>query len=334
LDLHQFKYYEVSEYISKKIEDETYPVGTIIPSQREISKKLSVTRTSVRKAVELLEKKGMLECRPSIGTVVMRKYEKKELIGYLVTNLEDPFHLEMIRSMDGILSRNNAGLVVAEGYDSNRLIGMGITKIIKAGQIHEEDLPDSIDMVYIGKESSQIGCVYVDDMKGMSLVYDHLTELGHSQIIYISARIESVQQTDIRFENLRSLCLPQQRRYLEEFSFIIDSYSDAAFKDILNKIINLEKRPTALVCSSDWLAIKLIQEALKIGIRVPDDFSITGFDNIYWSNTIGIPLTTVAYPIAEAAESAVNILLSSKSKEAVKVKCTPQLIVRKSTGKK
>jgi LacI family transcriptional regulator len=251
----------------------------------------------------------------------------------LVTNLEDPFHLEMIRSMDGILSRNNAGLVVAEGYDSNRLIGMGITKIIKAGQIHEEDLPDSIDMVYIGKESSQIGCVYVDDMKGMSLVYDHLTELGHSQIIYISARIESVQQTDIRFENLRSLCLPQQRRYLEEFSFIIDSYSDAAFKDILNKIINLEKRPTALVCSSDWLAIKLIQEALKIGIRVPDDFSITGFDNIYWSNTIGIPLTTVAYPIAEAAESAVNILLSSKSKEAVKVKCTPQLIVRKSTGK-
>ncbi len=334
-DSKEFKYMEIAGFIKRHIQDGSYRIGEVIPSQRKIAGTLAVNRASIKRAIELLEKEGVLECIPSVGTIVKYSPTEKTLVGYLVRSFKDPFHLEMIREMDRLLSVRNAGLIVAEGESAARLMEMGATKIIKGGQLEGTSSEDTVLTVYIGSEGIASNSIAIDSAKGMRLLYEHLHGLGHTRIAFISTAIEKLAiDPDMRFSLLVEAAETiQEKEYIKRHSFFIQSYSVQECCDVVESIKALNPRPTALVCCSDWLAIEIMQLALMRNLKVPDDISITGFDNIYMSGLLNIPLTTVSFPIPEAANKAVDMLFDKSDDKPHHVICEPELIKRKSTGR-
>lgn len=330
----EFKYMEIADLLKKKIQDGSYKLGELIPSQRTVAAQLNVNRVSIKRAIQQLEKEGVVECIPSVGTIVRKIPSGKTLIGYLVRSLKDPFHLEMIREMDKLLAIRDAGLIVAEGESANRLIEMGAERIVKAGQLEHTAEEDIVGTVYIGSEGIAKNSIAIDNRKGMVLIFNHLRELGHKRIAFVSTAIENLAaQPDMRFHYLKDSADEKEiKKYIEEHSFFIQSYSEKECEDVVQRILELEPWPTAIVCSSDWLAIEILQQILFRDVKVPDEISITGFDNIYMSGIINIPLTTVSFPIPFAAKGAVDILFDKSNKKEHHIICEPELVKRKSTG--
>jgi len=328
----EFKYMEVANFIRRNIENDVYKVGEYIDGQREISKLLNVNRVSIKSAIELLEREGLIECIPSVGSIVKKKPNNKTLVGYIVRSLKDPFHLEMIREMDKYLMERNAGLIVVEGTSSNRLLEMGATKIIKAGQLENTLEEDTVKTIYIGSEGIPRDTVSIDNKRGMQLIYEYLSKLGHRNIVFISTAIESlVKNFDQRLNHLiDAATTDEEKKYIKKNSYFLQSYSEHEFNNVVEKIIRLNPIPTALVCSSDWIAIEIMQAVLSKGLRVPQEISITGFDNIYMSGFLNIPLTTINFPFLKVAKEIIDLLFSNDT-EVKNIVCQPSLVIRNST---
>ncbi len=78
---------------------------------------------------------------------------------------------------------------------------------------------------------------------------------------------------------------------------------------MLDYFLSLEQRPSAMICANDSMALGTISSLHQAGIKVPDDISIVGFDDIFIASQITPPLTTVHVPVSEIAECAFNMLL-------------------------
>jgi DNA-binding LacI/PurR family transcriptional regulator len=106
-------------------------------------------------------------------------------------------------------------------------------------------------------------------------------------------------------------------------------------REALRALLRLPEPPTAVVCATDVLAIGVLHEAYERGLRVPDDLSITGFDDIPLAAYATPALTTVRMPVAEMVASAVAMVIDDRD-EAERVQghrvLEPSLVVRESTA--
>jgi DNA-binding LacI/PurR family transcriptional regulator len=103
----------------------------------------------------------------------------------------------------------------------------------------------------------------------------------------------------------------------------------------LGQLLESKAPPTGVICSSDLMAIGVLQEAAARGLRVPDDLSVVGFDGIDAAAWTSPPLTTVEQPIEEIAETAVNALrslIADPQKPLPDYSFRPRLKVRASTA--
>lgn len=145
------KYQHVADYIKRRISEGKYRIGEILPGERIIADELSVSRPSVKRAIMSLEEEGIIECSPSIGSVVRRLIKESLMVGYLVPDLQDPFHLELIRELDSLLHRHHGSLLVQQGIDDARLTGTGLTHLVKHHMLFDPSRPDRIPTVYTGQ---------------------------------------------------------------------------------------------------------------------------------------------------------------------------------------
>ena len=111
-----------------------------------------------------------------------------------------------------------------------------------------------------------------------------------------------------------------------------NNYSPISAGDAFQKLMSGADKPTAVLCGNDALAVGAILRARKLGIRIPDDVSITGFDDIDLAEIIDPPLTTVHAPHRRMGEAAAKILLELRSgiKNQKSIKIETHLILRDS----
>ena len=323
------KYLETADYIRARIDDGVYKTGEVIPGQRELSDQLEVSRLTVRRAISHLEQEGSVECVPSVGTLVKDKSAQKALVGYLVGNLQDPFHLEAIRILDRALNHRNAALIVAEGSNADRLVKMGVERIIKSGRFADTVSKDTVTTVYIGREMKTGHSVSFDNNKGMSLVYAHLSDLHHRRIAYVS-NIE--KEHDLRFQCLLKEMTDVERRCTSDNSFFIDRCSEENCLAVLDDILKSDAEPTAIVCENDWVAMMLLKSTRERGIAVPGKISITGFDDNFMSSHMSTTLTTVGFSFEDTVERVLGILFNRNLSEFASETIDVHLITRRSTG--
>jgi DNA-binding LacI/PurR family transcriptional regulator len=322
------RYQLVIDHIKNQIRSGQYRIGEILPGERVMASGLSVSRPSVKRAIKSLEKEGIIECNPSIGSIVRRAVTDKLLVGYLVPDLQDPFHLELIRELDTLLHKHHGGLLVRQGAEDSRLENLGLTHIVKHHTLYVVGGEDRMPTVYIGDVPGRANMIVSDVPAGMEQIYLHLKQLGHRRIAYASP---FGGEEDQQYACLQRLLSADRRAAPAEWHFRADPLDREGCAAVLEEIRGFSPRPTALVAYNDWLAIALIKEARERGLEIPAELSITGYDDLYVSSLLQVPLTTVSFSRRESARRIIEILLRGPAPEFETAVVETRLIVREST---
>ena len=181
--------------------------------------------------------------------------------------------------------------------------------------------------------SAQTASVGFDNRAAGRLIAEHLLSLGHQHIGVISGVLEGNDRATDRLEGLRQ-CLQSAGIALPAQAVEQAQYSVQAGADALDRLIS--RTPlSAVVCGNDVLAIGAIQRARERGIHIPNDLSITGYDDMELARVITPPLTTVHFPIAQVGEETAHHLIEriNQDKPARCIQLPIHLVVRGSTAR-
>jgi LacI family transcriptional regulator len=213
-------------------------------------------------------------------------------------------------------------------FGSVRLIDPPVTELIHEGfpvLMYHRSLKD-YDGNFVGSENN----------KGVRIVMDHLYKLGHRRIGFITGPnyfSTGMERLKGYFDACTSLGLACTPTLIQEGGYKLKKTEEA-----VKRLLMLPDPPTAIFASNDFMALQVMDVILKEGYKIPEDFSIVGYDNITVSAHQRILLTTIDVQIDETARLAIYNLLDIITKKAerikpIKILLDPTLVIRGSTAK-
>jgi LacI family transcriptional regulator len=190
--------------------------------------------------------------------------------------------------------------------------------------------------------SSALYTVRTDSVQGMYEATRHLIAVGHRKIFYLSYRAPGGRESQVSLERFSGVALAlkeaglpvEENRVLADF-ICADGEEPAATARGYRAMLELLKRdisgPFACVCFSDLDAEGAARAAIEKGLRIPEDVSLVGYDNIPSSAEMSPPLTTVSVPRIELGRQAVRTILDAEAGHAAHETILPsQLVIRNS----
>jgi len=264
-------------------------------------------------------------------------------IGVIVGTIENPFISELVKAIDRaareqgfdtLLSINGstdeAAKAAADTFISHRCAGL-VLVAAPADERHVVDIAERIPAVYIGRHSlnARVNSVSNDNHLGAKLVVDHLVGLGHRRIACIdggdgpgAGRRREGYVAAMQAHGLTPLIVRGDYSIDAGWSGCTTLFAGAA-------------PPTAIFAANDMTAIGVLNYLFRNGYRVPADISVVGYDDMPFSATAAIELTTVRQPVHLLASQAIFSLsesITGKKTSATHSLVVPELIVRKSTA--
>lgn len=154
-------------------------------------------------------------------------------------------------------------------------------------------------------------CVIVnsDNYSGAYNATNYLISLNHSKIAHITGDIKKFSSIQ-RLEGYKKSLQDSNIEIRDEFIIFSEFIEEGGYNSA-KKILSMEDRPTAIFAANDKIAIGAIKAIKEYGLKVPDDISIIGFDNIEESKYLETPLTTMQMELIEMAELAANSIIDS-----------------------
>ena len=298
----------------------------------------SATRKKVLAAIQ------ELDYRPNaLAKGLLMK--KTMTVGIIIPDISNPYYAEIVRGIQDMADQygyavillntdRNQERIVKHIYFLREKSADGI--IFSGGVIHGEKVLSSLKelrerVVVIGRHRVDFPAVMVDNVGGAAKATQHLIGLNHRRIGFIGGPDKSSSARD-RLSGYRNALI--QHRYPVENNLIREGdFTPRSGFLSAGELIQRE-RPTAIFTASDQMAFGAVRAAKESGLRVPDDLSVVGFDNIPFSSYFNPPLTTVEipkYPIGAAAMEMLVNLISHKSAEKSRWFHT-QLLIRDSTA--
>jgi LacI family transcriptional regulator len=172
-----------------------------------------------------------------------------------------------------------------------------------------------------------------DNAAGAKSLTTYLIDLGHRHIAAIDGPVRDNDRAADRFRGVRE-ALDERGLSMPPNAMVERRFTIEEGRSGLRAIVERFPTVTAVVCGNDILAIGAMLEARAIGLRVPEDLSITGFDDLDLASQLGIGLTTIRVPNREVGALAADTLLAMIGARPVpRIRIVPtSLIVRQSTG--
>lgn len=197
---------------------------------------------------------------------------------------------------------------------------------------HAKKIP--IVLVNGNMRNTELTRVVTDEYAGTVFAVRHLIELGHTQIGFIGGE-GHMTTTSIKLRAFRKTLRDEGFQVNEDW-ILVDSFSMESGRQLMQKLLEMKERPTAVCCVNDFTAIGAIKTAGEYGLKVPDDISIVGFDDIPLAHHVIPELTTISQQANELGKTAVKVLRQMMNKGKVKklTSLEPQLIIRQSTAQR
>jgi LacI family transcriptional regulator len=261
-------------------------------------------------------------------------------LGLVVADITNPMVFGMVRGAEHAATEAGFTLVIAESQESGEAESTVIERILPSvdGVVLATTrlAPDPIaelggrkPIVLINREVPGVASVVSDVEVGVRQLVEHLWELGHRSIAYLSGPSTS-WISDRRWEALLAIA---EERDLAAVEIGPNPPTIEGGRAGLRRV--LASRATAVVAFIDLMAIGVLQEAAAHGVEVPAALSVAGFDDIFGSELITPPLTTVRAELELAGQLAVRHLLAQVRDDVAPPEAEPlatELIVRGSTG--
>lgn len=356
------KYYVLMESLKKDITSGKIKPGDKIPSENELSATFSVSRHTVRKAISILENEGLLEATHGLGTFCterIRNSASSKNIAVVTTYISDYIFPRLIQGMDKILTENGYSIILKNTGNSQKNEAKALEDILTKNidgliiepskseiycrHTHLYEIFDRLQIPYIFIQGTypqmkEKANIIMDDVQGGYLLTKYLIELGHKHIVGIF-KIDDTQGTARHkgyIKALREAGIPYDPDFVITFHTEDRAKKPAA---MIEQFVKEGRNMDAIVCYNDQIAVEVIHVLDSYGIHVPDDISITGYDNSIIAESGNIKLTTVSHPKEKLGEMAAELLLEKinhvpdKDSKVSRV-VAPKLVVRDSCRKR
>jgi LacI family transcriptional regulator len=221
--------------------------------------------------------------------------------------------------------------------EQQRVQGILITPVDPASPQLDEIARRGTPLVIVDRtRNSDSHCsVAVDDVAGGETAVRHLVEQGHERIAFVGGRLGVGQVRDRREGALRALrAAGLGPDHLVDLTTSQMAVADGGNAGSRLAGLSAATRPTAAFCANDLLALGLLQACAALGLRVPDDLAIVGYDDIEFASAATVPLTSVRQPRRRLGRAAAELLMQETgdlAHEHRQVTFTPELVVRAST---
>jgi len=276
---------------------------------------------------------------------------KSRLLGLVISDITNPFFPELIQEFEQVaVARGYEILIGSTNYErktmevcarrmlERKVDGIAVMTFGVEEFMLERILKEEIPVAFIdsGARPPQHNTLSVDYRNGIHQGVQHLAVLGHRKIAFISGPLKlwSANARRVAFlDCLRLAGLTANPEWVIEGDHTLDGGRDA-----MQRLLALPNHPTAVLCSNDMTAIGVQHALFEANLKVPDDFSLVGFDNIHLAEYTIPPLTTVRMSCKDLALAAVNSLLAQIQHDAEPTTLQAQpivpthLIVRQTTG--
>jgi len=254
---------------------------------------------------------------------------KTKSIGLIITEIDNPFFTKVMKGVyDTCSDRGYTVLIgsselspqkeknIIEDFKSKRIDGFIISPLMGDGVDYlylSNLLKENFPFVMLRNVANYtINLVDIDNFEAARRAVTYLIKNGHSKIAYFSGPVHSGHSLE-RLEGYKQALIDNNLKIHEEFIVEAGSYLADGYKAGKHFISSCTDLPSAIFCYNDLIAIGLINVMDEARIKVPQDISVIGFDNIDFSKYIKHPLTTVDMPAYEIGKTATHLLINQIS---------------------
>ncbi len=268
---------------------------------------------------------------------------RTHLLGLMVADVANPFHAQLTRGAQVAATEAGYELLLADSRESGvreRAALERLVPVVEGFIIGVSRLPDAAlrtiakqrPMVVLNRELRGVPSVVMDNAAGIRAAFNHLVDLGHESLTY-AAGPEASYADGVRFRTLRD-----HGASIGIHTHKIGPFLPTFEGGLMAAEVLREKPPTAVVAYNDLMALGILHGFKRAGLRVPEQVSVVGFDDILISRLCAPTLTTVSTPSRQMGITAVgNVLAMIRGAKpaATEAMVMPvQLKVRESTGQR
>ena len=298
------------------------------------------TRARVERAMTELKYHPNLHARSLAGG-------RSRTIGVIVSNLDNPFFLDVYRAVEMDCHTHGYEVLVANtAYRSEQLVASmrlmigrrvaGLAAIVSEmdSEIVQELTESNIPVVFydVGTPGGNITKIRVNYRRGVERIVEYLASLGHKRLAFIDHHsiLAPIDERRRALQDTVARVCPRA-----DVKIVAGRDSLEGGQQAVSELLSSGAKPTAIICVNDLMAVGALKELREHGIRVPEDVSVTGFDNIRLSEFCYPALTTVHIPRDQIGHTVFTSLapdangLGTVGKELV---INPEFVVRDSTG--
>ncbi len=356
----QMKCSKLMEDLKKQIMSGKLKPGDKLPSENMLSREYGISRQTVRKALEILHNEGFIYAEHGRGTFcsdMIKQQGASKNVAVVMTYLSDYIFPYVIRGIDEVLEKEEYSIILKSTHNSRQLEAKCMEELVKK----------NIDGLLIEPSKSQIACrnkelfymleqhhipyvfiqgvyhgmkdkpyVLLDDCKGGYMITRHLIETGHKKIVGVfkaddmqgqerhKGYVKALQEAGIMYDPQLVIWFHTEDRQRLPYDMIYDLSDKEVFD--------------AVVSYNDKIAMEVIRALEDKHLRVPDDISVTGFDDSVFGKNFKVPLTTIKHPQEKLGQEAAGLLLklmkgTNLESQEIHIMMEPELVLRDSTKK-
>jgi DNA-binding LacI/PurR family transcriptional regulator len=272
---------------------------------------------------------------------------KTRTIGVVVTTIADPFVSEVVSGIEQTANDHGYSVYLADSYADpereirvvqsfaeRRVEGIVVTAS-RVGTIYLKILSElKVPIVLINNQrrGEFIHSVMIANVEASRQATQHLISLGHRRVAYLGDQFGYQSDTE-RFSGYRRALEEAALPFLPELVVHGDGTPEGGLK-AMHLLLSLPQSPTAVFCYNDMTALGALRCIREGGLRVPEDISVIGFDDLFFASYTQPPLTTVRQPRRRMGLLAMEILLKLMSEQGSTdtIEVPAELILRESTA--
>ena len=275
---------------------------------------------------------------------------RSRIFGLIVSEITNPFFPEIVQAFENIAVEHDYEILLTSTVHNPERMKLSVRRMIERRvegvavmtfgmeDVLLEDLKfRKIPLVFVdvGPPLPKISNIRVDYLHGLRQAVQHLASLHHERIAFISGPLV-LKSSAIRrasfIQSMEDAGLPLRKEFVVEGNHTMEGGMAA-----IEQLLALPKRPTAVVCSNDMTAIGVMRKSHEKGLRIPQDLSVIGFDDIRLSQFVIPALTTIQMSQSELARQAFDALFAEVQRETPspngsEYRFTTNLLLRDSTA--
>lgn len=271
-------------------------------------------------------------------------------LGYVMLDATNPFFTDVAQGIELAAEAADLSLFLCNSNNSSRredahvarliqqrVQGILITPVNPNSPALEAASHQRLPLVLVdrARHDNAFCSVSVDDVLGGWLAVMHLVDRGHRRMAFIGGAMEIGQ---VR-ERLEGATKAWAESGLPPDDLVVLETSDLSVREGFSageRLAGLPRRPTAAFCANDMIALGLLQQTITVGLTVPADLAIIGFDDIDFAAAAAVPLSSVRQPRMDLGRAAAQLLLdetTDSDHEHQQLVFTPEVVGRASTAR-